>query len=65
MVSANGVTGSVANPTTTPAITLDVSGAITTAVTTGARWEPVTNGDVDDPEIVFAAGDVVMALQED
>ena len=28
------------------------------------RWEPVTNGDVDNPEILFAGGDVVMQLVE-
>jgi hypothetical protein len=25
------------------------------------RWEPVTNGDAANPEIVFCDGDVVMA----
>ncbi len=32
VVTANGVSGSVLNPTTTPAITLDVSSAISTAI---------------------------------
>lgn len=26
----------------------------------GTRWEPVTNGDVDNPELVFDNGDVIM-----
>jgi hypothetical protein len=30
------------------------------AVKETGRWEPVTNGDVGTPEIVFEAGDVVM-----
>lgn len=29
------------------------------------RWEPVTNGDIATPEIVFDTGDVVMAWVED
>lgn len=32
------------------------SGAVT-----GGHWEPVTNGDPDNPELVFADGDVVMS----
>jgi hypothetical protein len=26
----------------------------------GGRWEPVTNGDPENPELVFYEGDVVM-----
>ena len=29
------------------------------------HYEPVANGDIDDPEIVFAEGDVVMVWTED
>jgi hypothetical protein len=90
VVTANGISGTVANPTTAPAITLDASAAIDDAVAAAVaslegqlaaaiadleeqiedsvetrRWEPVTNGDVDDPEILFVAGDVVMSLVED
>lgn len=28
------------------------------------RWEPVTNGDLENPEILFCNGDVVMAFVE-
>jgi hypothetical protein len=31
----------------------------------GGRWEPVTNGDPENPELVFADGDVVMYFVDD
>lgn len=31
----------------------------------GGHWEPVTNGDPDNPEIVFYDGDVLMYWVED
>lgn len=31
-----------------------------TVLPTSGCCEPVTNGDIDDPELIFAAGDVVM-----
>lgn len=90
IVSANGITGSVATASTTPAITLDASEAIDDAVAAAVaslegqlaaavadledlidesiqsgRWEPVANGDIGSPEIIFAAGNVVMAFVED
>ncbi len=31
----------------------------------GGHWEPVTNGDPDNPELIFADGDVVMSWVTD
>lgn len=30
----------------------------------GGRWEPLTNGDPENPEILFANGDVLMTFVE-
>lgn len=35
-------------------------------VTAGKRWEPLVNGDVDDPQILFSAdGDILMSVVDD
>jgi hypothetical protein len=38
---------------------------LVTAPGAGGRWEPVTNGDPENPELVFYEGDVVMYFVAD
>jgi hypothetical protein len=80
VATANGISGTVATATTTPVITLDATTAIDAAIDTamdevailiddtiqdGGRWEPLTNGNVSAPEIIFSNGDVLMTFVED
>ncbi|MDD5199249.1 MAG: hypothetical protein PHC88_05545 [Terrimicrobiaceae bacterium] len=42
----------------------DVGSLLETVDTRSAGvWEPLVNGDVDDPEIIFANGEVLMAFR--
>jgi hypothetical protein len=45
-------------------ITLDLSVAgqitISSTATGGSQWSVLTNGDVDNPELIYADGDVIM-----
>lgn len=52
LVAGTGITLTYDDGANTLTIVADGSG--------GTRWEPLTNGDYSNPELIFVAGDVVM-----
>lgn len=61
ILEAAGAVIPVNDPTAVAGYLNDVLANLYTAIVAN-RWEPMTNGDVAAPEIVFADGDVVMVL---